>query len=933
MLKFYKALWLLSLLLTSTFCLDAQIYLELEAKTDLSFEEIVEQTEAFYDEIGREKGKGYKPFRRWQYEAQRSLDENGNIKSYAHDMKAYRQFKAKSPDLKSVSGNYTELGPTSAVNTVTWSSALGRFSALGLDHNDPTHLITGSPTGGIWRTRDGGQSWTPLYDHSLNIDIWALEISHSDRNHYFAGTGSEILYSTDAGYSWNAAVTGPSGQQVNTIVMDPSNASQLFATDRFGERIWRSTDAGINWSVVHTPGDDSYDIEFKPSNPSTMYASGRGFIAKSTDNGASWNNLTGPWLSDGVIMLAVTADDPNYVYALQEYQGGYHACFVSPDSGQSWFTQSDNSSGANNILTYDQSSTGGQAPRDMDICVSPDNKDEVYIAGTELWRSMDGGETFTKIADWLVDSPYPFIHADVDLLYYTDNGLYAGTDGGLFVTTDNAVSWTDWTSGTGVRQFYRIGVSATEVDRVSGGSQDNGTGILRNGVWYDWLGADGMETVIDWSDKDIVYGNLQFGSLWKTTDGGDSWASIGQTPGSGAWVSPLEMDPVDPLVLYHGVKEIYKTTNGGLNWSVFTSFGFSSNCTEIEVSPFDNDVIYASWGAVMYVTTDGGANWTEITPGGYINYIDSHPDDPDRVIIAQSGEIKESLDGGMSWTTITENLPNITFYCALYADDGNEGIFLGGRPGVWFKDNTTDGQWSDVSMNLPIVRVLELEIKHNSLYVATYGRGLWKAALGLLAGYDCQEAVEIAETGTYTAPGPTHGNGCEDCSGTAQHANWFKYTAPADGKVDIFSCNAGEDTNLFVYDGSCGSLNLLASSDDDCSVTYNSPNMWASFVDDLSVQAGQTIYIEWDDKWSDDSFFWTLEFCIEEYANANALSGILDYSEQYEADGLIESSQQVSGTGLEVKYDSKVSISLLPGFEIPTGIIFKAIIDGCGGPE
>jgi hypothetical protein len=151
--------------------------------------------------------------------------------------------------------------------------------------------------------------------------------------------------------------------------------------------------------------------------------------------------------------------------------------------------------------------------------------------------------------------------------------------------------------------------------------------------------------------------------------------------------------------------------------------------------------------------------------------------------------------------------------------------------------------------------------------------------------------------------------------------------------VDIFSCNAGEDTNLFVYDGACGSLNLLASSDDDCSIVYNSPNMWASFIDNLSVQAGQTIFIEWDDKWSDDSFFWTLDFCVEDYANANALSGILDYSEQYETDGLIESSQQVIGSGLDVKYDSKVSISLLPGFEIPTGIIFKAIIDGCGGPE
>ncbi|MGA0233170.1 MAG: hypothetical protein ACO3MB_09910, partial [Saprospiraceae bacterium] len=92
-----KVLWLISIFVASTMSLEAQIYLELEAKTDLNFEEIIEQTEAFFDDIGREKGKGYKPFRRWQYEAQRSLDENGNIKTVADDMKAYRQFKAKTP--------------------------------------------------------------------------------------------------------------------------------------------------------------------------------------------------------------------------------------------------------------------------------------------------------------------------------------------------------------------------------------------------------------------------------------------------------------------------------------------------------------------------------------------------------------------------------------------------------------------------------------------------------------------------------------------------------------------------------------------------------------------------------------------------------------------------------------------------------------------
>lgn len=921
------------IILSTSYSISAQIYLKMSYETDMTFEEIVDSTERYYDKFGRDKGLGYRPFKRWEYESERSLDANGRVRSYAQDLEEYRKFVKKHPEQsqKSVSVEYTELGPTSAVNTVTWSSALGRFSAVGLDINNPNHVIAGSPTGGIWRTEDGGQSWDACYDYTMNMNINALEISHADATRYIAGTSNEIIYSEDSGRSWERSTTGPIGQQVNTIIMDPVDENILLATDRYANRVWRSTDGGVNWSVVYNAPDDTYDIEFKPGDSNIVYVSGRGFISKSTDNGLSWSPLSGPWGS-GVIMMAVTDSEANIVYALQETSGGYNATFRSTDEGMNWTTQSDNSSGSNNILTYNQNNAGGQAPRDMDIVVSPYNAAEVYVAGTELWKSDDSGVTFTKVADWLVSSGLPFIHADVDLLYYNKNAFYAGTDGGLFVSTDNASSWTDWTSGTGVRQFYRIGVSATDVDRVSGGSQDNGTGTLVGGTWYDWVGADGMETFIDWSDEDIIYTNIQYGGLYKSIDGGQNRVPISNTPGgNGAWVTPTEQDPMNSNTLYQAKKEVYKSTNGGLTWSAISAIAHGGNANELEIAPSDNQYIYVSWGSTLYRTTDGGSNWSDISPGtGTINYIDVHPTDPDRVVVAVAGEIHESTNGGANWNEITYNLPNITYHCAIYANDGSMGIYAGGRPGVYYLNNSTSNKWLNVSGNLPTVQVRELEIKHNFLYVATYGRGLWKSSIQSIEGMNCNEAIVLIAPGTYTSQGPSYGNGCHNCS-SSSHANWYTFTPPKDGVVNIYSCRGGADTRLFVYEGAnCGSLTEIASGDDDCEISFGGATH-AAEVSMVNVSAGVPIFIEWDDRWSQSSFLWTLEFCDGDLFGADALDGVQSNSEVFETNGDIESTQQITGNGTNVIYDSRFNVFLNAGFEVNVGAIFEAYIDGCNG--
>ena len=730
-----KIFILFCFLCTTSLTINAQIHEEL-MREGASFEEIVRKSNAHFDKVGRIKGVGYKQFQRWQYWAQRNLDANGRVILPKDASKAYRKFNSQNKNQRNVTGDFEEMGPKSAINTSTWSSHLGRVSALGLDPNDDSHILIGSPTGGIWKTNTTGEAWAPIFDDQALIDVWSLEISHANSNHYWAGLASGMVRSMDGGVTWTAVTGLDDDDLYNTLVMHPTNENILFTVGQFEGNIYKSTDGGASFNLVYTTGGANlYDLEIKPGSPNTIYASGSGTIVRSTNTGDSFSSLSGPWNGSGVIMMDVTPDDAEYIYALQESGGGLYGIYRSVNSGTNWTTQLDNTCNCNNYLGYNTNSGAGQAPRDMDIVVSPIDKNEIHVAGTETYRSLNAGGTWVKTTSWYLPDPEPFIHADIDLLVYHGDRLYAGTDGGLFYSTDEANSFEDISQGLGIRQFYRIGASETDIDRVSGGSQDNGTGVVKDGIWYDFIGADGMETFIDWNNEDIIYGTIQNGPIYKSTDGGNTVSSTPQAPGSGNWVTPLEQDPTNPNTLYTGKGEVYKSTNGANSWTAISSFS-SGNISELKIAASDNQVMYAAIGSTLQKTTNGGVSWTNVSPGGFINYISIHPTDPNRVAVALSGlgvRVRETTNGGTNWNDISSNLPDeITIECVLYENDGNLGMFLGGNPGIWHKDNSSGGDWASVSANLPEVRVTELETRNQILYVGTYGRGLWKASLDLV---------------------------------------------------------------------------------------------------------------------------------------------------------------------------------------------------------
>lgn len=452
--------------------------------------------------------------------------------------------------------------------------------------------------------------------------------------------------------------------------------------------------------------------------------------------------------SGGPKMIGVSPDDPNVVYVLEASGGLFEGFHKSTDSGNT-FTELNHS--GKNYFGYSSFADDnlGQAPRDMDVAVNPLDVDDVHIAGILSWRSTDGGANFSVTSQWVpqnaANENIGYCHADIDIMEFVGNPtdgykLYAGTDGGIFVADDplnvSSSYYRDLTPGLGIRQFYKIGISQTDPVIVTGGSQDNGTSVLgTDGIWRDWLGADGMETFVDKNNNNLLYGTTQFGSLYKSTNGGNGRNGIfSPEDKSGNWVTPFEQDPILQNVIYTGYDEVYKSTDGGDSW-VSISQNFGTNLDHLKIAPSNNDVMFTAFGGNLFKTESGGifGNWTQLSGfNGSINSIAIHPTNPDKIAIAttSTNKVFVSNDGGVTWDPYALNLPNFSARALVWANNANDGLYLGMNYGVFYIDNTFS-EWQPFSNNLPNVIISELEINtvENKIYASTYGRGLWRSDL------------------------------------------------------------------------------------------------------------------------------------------------------------------------------------------------------------
>lgn len=708
----------------------------------VNFYQVQKEAEAYFDLHGTGRGTSYKIYKRWEYMNYLRTYPTGIRPQPNHLWIEMNKFNADKASREREGGNWQEIGPRVwQENTGHWNPGIGRINVVAVDPNNSSIIYIGSPSGGLWKTTDEGENWEVLTDEFPVLGVSAIAIDPTNPDIIYIGTGDRdasdtysigILKSTDGGMTWDTTGMQHTVYQnltVEKLLINPENHENIYAA--LNDGLYRSYDGGDNWELIFTGNMD--DIEFKPGDPNTIYALTKKLF-KSTNGGDSFTQITaGLPVNNGRAQIAVTNADPDYVYFMCAGNDGlFGGIYRSTDSGDSFELRADSPQ----MLGYSPQGddNNSQSWYDLGLAVSHINPDEVHLLGIITWRSFDGGISWEATTEWYFPNNTGYTHCDMHWAHFEGGTLYVGSDGLVSKSEDSGNTWTDLTTGIGIRQFYRIGGSKNDPYKLLGGAQDNGTSVYSYDYWHEWLGADGMECLVDYSNPNIVYGTTQSGGFNKSTNGGMNTVSIAQ-PGSGSWVTPFVIHPTDPQTIFVGNNQgVRKTTNGMQSWT--TIGNFNATVEQLAISESNPNFIYATYGNKVKKTTNGGETWSDVStglPANAISYIAVHPLNPELIAVSLSGytngqKVYLSENGGETWTNNSLNLPNIPANCLTFYDDPFNSLYVGMDVGVYYIDNSID-QYETFWEGLPNVIISELEINYQvqKIRAATFGRGLWES--------------------------------------------------------------------------------------------------------------------------------------------------------------------------------------------------------------
>jgi hypothetical protein len=793
-----------------------------------------------------EKGMGYKTFKRWENFVEPRVYPTGDLSLLHLTATNYQAFLKQQTSQNgpgkiignggnmTASSTFTAMGPFGALSGNAGSQLLkaGRLNFITFDPSNSNTLWVGAPAGGLWKSTNGGTSWTTNTDNLPVVGCSDLAIDPTNTSIMYLATGDGdagdtrsigVLKSTDGGTTWSStgltnAVT--SYFLIRRLIINPSNTQILLAATNSG--VYRTTNGGTSWTQVSTA--NCYDLEFKPGNPSIVYAGGTS-LRVSINGGASFTQvISGITTTAGRMAVAVTSNDANYVYVLatDNTNNGFLGLYRSTTSGATFSLMSSTP----NILNSSNngSGTGGQGWYDLCIAASPLNKDEIVTGGVNVWRSIDGGSNWAIFGHW-TGSGAPFTHADHHDLEYTPAGdLYNSNDGTIYKRTGS--TWTEISGTMNISQIYKIGLSSLTANKWITGHQDNGTSIWNGTTYSAKLGGDGMDCFYDRTNDNNVFGEYQNGALRRSTNGGTSWSSaVTGLTGTPAWVTPWKQDPQTANTIYVGYSELFKSTNLGVSWTQLAALPTSGVIREFAVAPSNSLVIYVLKSNAICKTTNGGSSWTNVTgtvPLTSVNpeFISVDPTDPNNAWVVCSGysngnKVFVTTNGGSTWSNISGNLPNIPANCCVYEPGSNDRIYVGMDVGIYYRDNSSSN-WTLYNTGLPNTPIADLEISPASptlLHAATYGRGVWVVSL---------VAPAVAPTSSFAV------NTINTCQGsavtftdqsTSAPTSWGWTVTPASGV--IINSSTSQNPSITFPNGGSYTVSLQANNTNGSGTVFN----------------------------------------------------------------------------------------------------------------
>lgn len=761
--------WLTLSLILSVFSLSAQ------QNQPALFKNIQSQGDQLWNDDSSQRGDGYKPYKRWEWFNQTRLDNDGSLPPQGSTYMAWQDYKKKRRiDLRSNISNWSFIGPTEVTGGY---QGMGRVTCIAFHPTMANTYFIGTPSGGIWKTTDDGQTWTTNTDQEPTLGVSSIVINPNNPDSMYALTGDGdrgslsgltgaprgdsktlgVIISTDGGATWDTTGLNFLASEAvlgRKLLMDPTNSQMLICAT--GTGIYRTEDAGKTWSKSYN--DYFIDIEFHPTDPSIVYAttlnfSGNCKLYKSTSNGMFFVPVY-TFSNGSRAALATTPDAPNSVYILvaEKTTGSYEGLYKSTNKG-SGITQIGNQSTHKNILggNTDGSSTKGQGTYDLIIEVENNDSNVIYTGGVNDWKSTNGGTTFNCLTNWWNSGGYPEVHADKHFFAFNplkSNRLYECNDGGVYYTDNKGLSWTEISEGLHISQLYKVTLDNESNPGILGGSQDNGTyGRTSTGNAYLATGGDGMECHTDQSNDARMYAAYARGVLYRNENkfyNRNATIKISDNiPGTpiGSWVTPFQLEPKKQQNIVAGYADVMRSTNYGNSWtSISSNFSSTGNLTNIALSITDDSTIYASDFYRLWVTFDLGANWNTIRTTNYPVTFTDVVVDPynDSIIYLTYGgyndnkKVEKVQFNGTTWdvTNLTGTLPNVAVNTLVIDSNGAGEMYIGTDLGIFYRTQTmTD--WDRFSHNLPNVVVTDLDIapKYRKLYAATYGRGIWVTAL------------------------------------------------------------------------------------------------------------------------------------------------------------------------------------------------------------
>jgi len=571
----------------------------------------------------------------------------------------------------------------------------GRIADVAIDPVQPHTWYVAAGSGNLWKTANAGTTWTPIFDKYGSYSIGCVTIDPSNHHVIWVGTGENVggrhcgygdgVYrSLDGGRSFKNLGLKQS-EHIAKVLVDPRDSDVVYVAcqgplwSAGGERgLYKTTDSGKTWDLILSKGPYTgvTDLAFDPGNADVLYAATHQRhrtvwalvnggpetgVFKSTDKGRTWTELKSgiPGEDKGKIALAVSPQRAQVLYASIELAEGKGGFWRSENGGESWTKMSDYVSGGTGPHYY------------QEIYCDPHRFDWVYHANVRLGRTVDGGKTWET-----VESPWKHVDNHAVAFHPADpDFLLVGCDGGLYRSFDRGQTF-NFFPNLPLTQFYKVDVDYDEpFYHVVGGTQDNSTQYgpsqtgntsgIRNMDWQVIIGGDGHDCAIDPEDPNIIYGESQQGYIRRVDRRTLETTDIRPRPESGAddlrfnWDSPILISPHSHTRVYFGSKQLHRSDDRGDSWTAISP-DLSRNRDRYTLEHMDR-----VWSINAIYDTSAMSRYGNITS------ISESPLQEGLIYVGtDDGLIQVTEDGGQHWRRIDQvyGVPAEAFVNDIKAD-------------------------------------------------------------------------------------------------------------------------------------------------------------------------------------------------------------------------------------------------------------------------